>query len=128
MLGVFPEPPVFVTTSPAPPPPDPPEFATPNSVFPELPDPPPAELIVVKPAPETDEAFPLFPLVLEGCEAPPSPTVTVITDLPVAVCVDVLKPPAPPPPPQPPPPPPPPPTIKKSIETDGDGQVFVVLA
>jgi hypothetical protein len=74
------------------PPPEPPLFPEISEPLPDLlpPPPPPAEVIVVNPEPEIDEFEPLFPLLPCPTEAPPSPTVTVITVPTVTDCVDSL--------------------------------------
>ena len=59
-----------------PPPPEPPFKPAPP---PPPPPPPPAEVIVVKPEPEIEEFEPVLPSEESVTEAPPSPTVTVIT-------------------------------------------------
>jgi hypothetical protein len=98
VLGVLPEPPACPSL---PPPPEPPDAA---GILNLEPAPPPAEVIVVNPEPEIEEFEPLLPLLFPTTDAPPSPTVTVITVPPFTDCVEALYPPAPPPPPTLPPP------------------------
>ena len=78
MLGVLPLPPVPEVGSLTPPPPEPPEPTGLLGPSP-CPAPPPADVIVVNPEPDIEELLPLLPEFALPANAPPSPTVTVIT-------------------------------------------------
>ena len=84
---MLPDAPVLKGSSAPPPPPEPPAEAPVFIVglFPPLP--PPAEVIVVNPEPDIEEFEPANEVVdgLAIPPAPPSPTVTVITFVPVIV-------------------------------------------